>query len=245
MLCSLKNNPVTVAALALILLSLASVGRANAQNLVVNGDFSSGSKGFLYGYEYVDPVANALVPAGVFTVINNPFYPIILNDKGAGMFDYYDHTTGNDTGAFLIVNGAGEPNRMVWGQRIAVKPNTNYYFSTWVSTWTPNEVSPAQLQFRINGELIGPVFVASKTPGVWGVFEATWNSGRHRFADIYIINQNTTEYGNDFGLDDIVFQTTSLPILKGRTLTKLFIPGRTTRPLPAPMISPGEKPSQN
>lgn len=217
---------------------------ANAQNLVTNGDFSAGNTGFLYGYNYVDPVANALVPAGVFTITRNPFYPTTLNDQGAGIFDYYDHSSGNDAGAFLIVNGAGEPNRLVWGQRIAVKPNTNYYFSTWVSTWTPNEVSPAQLQFRINGQLIGPIFQAAKTPGIWGVFEATWNSGKYRFADIYIVNQNTTEYGNDFGLDDIVFQTTSLPVLKGRTLTKLFIPGKTSRPDPLPAKPTQEKPTQ-
>jgi hypothetical protein len=240
-----KSLLVFATTLTVAFLSLGLSTRADAQNLVVNGDFGNGNTGFLFGYEYVEPVANALVPAGVFTVIRNPAYPIVLNDKGAGMFDYYDHTAGNDTGAFLIVNGAGEPNRMVWGQRIAVKPNTNYYFSTWVSTWTPNEVSPAQLQFRINGKLIGPVFTASKTPGVWGVFEATWNSGRNQFADIYIINQNTTEYGNDFGLDDIVFQTTSLPILEGRTLTKLFVPGRRSRPaLPQPLPVP-EKPSRD
>ncbi|MBC8134930.1 MAG: hypothetical protein H8F28_03470 [Fibrella sp.] len=216
-------------------ITIVSTPDANAQNLVTNGDFRAGNSGFLFGYEYAEPVANALVPAGVFTIARNPFYPTVLNDQGAGIFDYYDHTTGNDAGAFLIVNGAGEPNRLVWGQRIAVEPNTNYYFSTWVSTWTPNEVSPAQLQFRINGKLIGPIFMASTTPGVWGVFEATWNSGKYRFADIYIINQNTTANGNDFSLDDIVFQTTSLPLLQGRTLKKLFIPGKTSQPrLPLP-----------
>ncbi len=212
--------------LSIATISCLVVSGAQAQNLVVNGDFSAGNSGFLYGYDYVEPFANTLVPAGVFTVVHNPVFPVVLNDKGAGMFDYYDHTLDNASGSFLIVNGAGEPNRVVWGQRIPIKPHTDYYFSTWVSTWTPDEVSPAQLQFRINGQLIGPVFVASKTPGVWGVFEATWNSGNFKFADIYIVNQNTTEYGNDFGIDDIVFQTTSLPILQGRVLSKLFIPDK-------------------
>lgn len=217
-----------VGALAL-LVAAPFAATANAQNLVANGDFSAGNADFLYGYKYVEPVADALVPAGVFTVAHSTRRPAVLNSAGAGIFDYYDHTTGDDKGAFLLVNGSGVPDQMVWGQRVTVKPFTNYYFSAWVSTWTPDEVSPAQLQFRVNGRLIGPIFVASKTPGVWGVFEAVWNSGNSTLADIYIINQNTESYGNDFGLDDIAFQQTSLSVLGGRRLRHTFFPPTPVR----------------
>ncbi|MBC8143168.1 MAG: hypothetical protein H7Y38_17210 [Armatimonadetes bacterium] len=204
---------------------------AGAQNLVVNGDFSDGNTGFLHGNKYVEPVADALIPASVFTVARNTHRPFLLNSAGAKMFDYFDHTTGDDKGAFLLVNGAGEPGQIVWGQRIAVKAYTNYYFSTWVSTWTPDEVSPAELQFRINGKLIGPVFTASETAGLWGVFEAVWNSGNNTVADIYVINQNTQGYGNDFALDDIMFQRTPLSILGGRRLRSTFYPAKPKVPI--------------
>ena len=222
------------------LAALTSVPAAQAQNLVRNGDFSEGNTDFAYGYEYVAPLTDNLVPGGTFSVVGNPAKPVTLCTKGAGMFDYFDHTKNDASGSFMVVNGAGTPNTLVWGQRIKVKPYTKYYFSTWVSTWTPDEVNPARLQFSINGKLIGPIFEAPKQPGVWGVFEATWTSGASNYADISIVNQTTQEYGNDFGLDDIVFYTNSLPELKGRVLSKLFVPEKPAKPGKA--VSPDIKP---
>ena len=78
------------AALALLaVLTLAGSRKAGAQNLVVNGDFSAGNTGFLYGYKYVEPVADALIPAGVFTVAGNTHRPFLLNSAGAKMTDYF------------------------------------------------------------------------------------------------------------------------------------------------------------
>src|SRR3546814_16032086 len=55
---------------------------------------------------------------------------------------------------------------LVWFESgIAVEANTTYFFSTWIASTYP--VSPAQLNFSINGASIGPTFVASSTPGEW------------------------------------------------------------------------------
>ncbi len=163
------------------------------ENLVRNGNFSSGNTQFTSGYSYCS-TSNCLYPEGYYAVGQNAnFYH--------GNFVGRDHTTGN--GNFMIVNGTGVPNTIVWSESITVKPGTNYNFSAWVMTLVAS--NPARLQFQINGVTIGTIFDAPLTSAVWQNFFVTWNSGGATTAVITILNQNTNLSGNDFGLDDISF----------------------------------------
>ena len=162
-------------------------------SLVKNGSFTSGNTQFSSGYSYCS-TANCLYPEGYYSVGTNAnFYH--------GNFVGRDHTTG--TGNFIIVNGTGVLNTIVWSQNITVKPGTNYNFSAWVMTLVIS--SPAKLQFQINGVTIGSIFDAPITTETWQNFANTWNSGASTTATITILNQNTTLAGNDFGIDDISF----------------------------------------
>jgi len=163
--------------------------------LVTNGDFSAGNTGFSSSYSYCN-WPGCMGPEGTYAVNTNP------NVFNGGFCACGDHTSGS--GNFMIVNGAGTPGLSVWCQTIAVTPNTNYDFSTWVTSL--NGGSPALLQFSINGIPLGGIFLAPST-GVWQQFFSVWNSGANTSATICIVNQNTTLGGNDFGLDDISFQT--------------------------------------
>lgn len=120
----------------------------SSQNLVVNGDFEAGNTGFTSDYTYCN-TGNCLQPESFYAVGANPtfFHSAFVGN---------DHTTG--TGNLMIVNGAGTPNTNVWCQTITVTPNTQYLFSTWVSSMVAN--SPAILQFSINGITIGSAFNA-------------------------------------------------------------------------------------
>ncbi|MBN8687740.1 MAG: gliding motility-associated C-terminal domain-containing protein [Chitinophagales bacterium] len=161
-------------------------------NLITNGDFSAGNSGFNSQYLY-DPGSG--YNPGVYTVTNN------LQAWHPAMPACGDHTTG--TGNMMAVNGAETPNEKVWTQTIAVQPNTNYMFSTWLQHVTSS--NPARLQFSINNVTLGPVFVANNSTCIWDQFYATWNSGNNTTAIISIVNQNIVYSGNDFTLDDIVF----------------------------------------
>jgi gliding motility-associated-like protein len=165
-------------------------GYVPGASAVINGDFSGGSVGFTSDYS-LNPDTQT---EGTYFVTTNAN----LTHPG---FTGVDHTTG--TGNFLVVNGSSTPNSSVWCQTITVQPNTDYVFSTWVSTLAVG--SPAILQFSINGSTLATPFTAPSVTGVWDEFYATWNSGANTTATICIVNQNTSLGGNDFGLDDIFF----------------------------------------
>jgi gliding motility-associated-like protein len=157
---------------------------------MTNGDFEGGATGFNSDYT----LNSNTQTEGTYFVTTNAN----LTHPG---FTGLDHTTGS--GNFLVVNGSSTPNSSVWCQTVAVQPNTNYVFSTWVSTLAIG--SPAVLQFSINGINISDPFTAPSVTGVWDEFYTTWNSGSQTTATICIVNQNTSLGGNDFGIDDIFF----------------------------------------
>jgi gliding motility-associated-like protein len=159
-------------------------------NIVANGDFGAGNTGFTSDYT----LNSNTQQEGTYFVTSNANF---THPNFVGV----DHTTG--TGNFLIVNGSGVANSSVWCQTISIQPNTDYIFSSWVSTLAPG--SPALLQFSINGVQVGNVFQAPANTGTWIQFYTPWNSGSNTTAVICIVNQNTTLGGNDFGIDDIFF----------------------------------------
>ncbi len=161
-------------------------------NLIANGNFSAGNTGFQSEYQY-NPSSG--FDPGVYTVTSNlPAWHPSMPACG-------DHSSGN--GKMMVVNGAEIPNVKVWSQTVAVQPNTNYAFSTWLQHVT--SVNPAMLQFSINNTIIGPVFIANNTACIWDQFYTIWNSGNNTSASIAIVNQNQVYTGNDFALDDISF----------------------------------------
>lgn len=167
------------------------VGQQPGQELVANGDFQGGNTGFTTQYQYT---TTNLVPEGTYAVVTNPT-PLHQAFLGS------DHTTG--TTNFMAVNGSINPGYKVWCQTVNVIPNTDYNFSTWISTLVVS--SPAELEFSIDGQLLGTPISAPGALNTWTQFFATWNSGSATTVEICIVNANTTAGGNDFGLDDISF----------------------------------------
>jgi len=169
--------------------------------LVTNGDFESGNTGFNSSYTYVSnpaPVTNNLLEAE-YTVKKDP-------SKTHQCFaNCDDKTTGN--GNMLIFNGSKFSNVEIWSQTITVQANTDYAFSAWLQNVTcPPFGFNAELQFSINGVLVGSVFRSESAVCIWKQFYEVWSSGSSTSAKISIINQYTSADGNDFALDDISFR---------------------------------------
>jgi hypothetical protein len=173
-----------------------------SNDLVANGDFSLGNT--LFASNYIVPVT-----PGPFGLLSNPGTYLVTTDPNLGhtnFLSFGDHTTG--TGNMMVCNGSAVANDIVWTETISVTPNTNYNFSAWVaSVYNTTAGNEAQLQFSINGSLLGTAFSAPFTGGVWANFATNWNSGVSTSAVITIVDQNFTAPGaNDFALDDIFYQ---------------------------------------
>jgi len=158
-------------------------------NLVANGNFNAGNSGFSSEYIY-NPTS----------LWNEGTYAITTNANNV-----HPNFVGTGAGNFLVVNGSTSPGTEVWCQNVTVEPNTNYNFSSIVSTVAGG--NSAVLQFSINGNTIGTPFNAPNNTGNWQEFNATWASTTTATAEICVVNQNTGGSGNDFALDNINFTT--------------------------------------
>jgi len=165
-------------------------------NLVTNGDFEAGNTGFSSSYGYVAPVTNALTPEGKYTIVTTP--NLVHNDFSSEP----DHT---DPGTLqMVINGYVTAGVFVWRQTVNIIPNTFYRFTYWEQSVHPT--NPSVLQLYVNGVAAGPVYTADAATNIWKEFVYNWYSGNNTVAELSLINQNTVAAGNDFALDDIVFQ---------------------------------------
>jgi hypothetical protein len=168
-------------------------------NLVVNGNFESGNTGFATSYTLSSGASDGLWNPGIYAVIADP------HSQHSNFCILGDHTTGS--GLQFVANGAGTPQK-IWepATLITVSPNTNYQFRYWVQTVDPGDSNPSQTQLLINGTPAGPICTASAVQGSWTQFVYNWNSGSSTTADLILMSENTVGSGNDFAIDDIVFQ---------------------------------------
>ncbi len=165
-------------------------------SLLANGDFSLGAAGIVSEYEYV--ARHDYLPGGFYSVVKDA--QAIHRGFAACRSD---HTGSN--GNMLTVNGTNVEDMIVWQTSVDVKPDTTYFFSTWVAHVTLPDLNPARLRFSINGAGLGAPFDASGEPCAWRQFFTTWSSGSAEKATISIVNKNLVLDGNDFALDDITF----------------------------------------
>ncbi|MEM9820155.1 MAG: hypothetical protein AAF985_03755, partial [Bacteroidota bacterium] len=165
---------------------------------IPNGDFELGNTNFSSDYNYIDP-GNPIgfLSPGAYTTITSP--ALIWSN----LPPCDDHTLGNGTGQSMVINGNGIVGENVWCTTLAASPNTDYYFSAWVTTLNP--LFPPQLQITVNGNPVGTTFNAGGTPCNWEPFGAAFNSGAATSVNICLSNQNSGNgfLGNDFALDDM------------------------------------------
>jgi hypothetical protein len=206
-----------------------------AEELIVDGSFTNfdpANPSFFTEYTqnqayYVNGNgATGLWPEGYYAVNVNANGTTTTTPPGYHTAFYGRDHTNNATGPrnFMMVNGGaliGNPQRqpVIWRQEVTVEPFTEYYFSAWAMNLNPG--SPARLQFKINGQLVGTVLDLDNAPKPasqaqvsldnWREFRSnpSWSSGSATTAIIEIVNLNTALGGNDFALDDISFGTLS------------------------------------
>ncbi|MBN1505629.1 MAG: hypothetical protein JW955_02215 [Sedimentisphaerales bacterium] len=181
-----------VSALCLAALVMMIPAGTVCAGLIFNGDFELGHSGFATDYIYTTD----LTSSGTVVVGFDP------SDHHPSAASYGDRTRGD--GRMLIVNGSTDGNATVWGQTVAVKPNTQYAFLYWLSAWTAAaDTRQAQIRCLINELRVGAAGFSGTTVGQWGCVLLRWNSGSVSQASIRLADRTGTEADNDFALDGI------------------------------------------
>lgn len=184
----------------LFLITAFSILNVSAQNLIVNGDFTSGNSGFTSGYSNVISLPLSGIK-GSYDIVANP------NAWFAPFAACPDHTTG--TGRMMVVDGSDVNNTKLWEQTVTVVPGKTYQFSYYLqSVTTP---SPARIEILINGVSLGVPNTAPATTCSWAQRIYSWNSGVSNSAIITIYDREISGNGNDFAIDDLSFTTCPNP----------------------------------
>src|SRR5665648_73950 len=190
---SLSQNPSIGGATAAMSGTYTVIGSAlSGTNLVSNGDFEAGNTGF--GSAYLN--SSDLTPEGTYAVVANP------NSVHSGYTNCVDHTPAGTLQ--MVVNGALTGGVNVWSQSVNVVAGTDYQFTYWVQSVVDS--NPSQLQLYVNNLPAGPTYTANTAICSWKKFMYNWNSGSSTTALLSLVNKNLETGGNDFALDDIVFE---------------------------------------
>ena len=169
-------------------------------------------------FTYVLPVPDEFVPDdGEYTVQN------IMNNTRPNIIGSWwriaDHTTGDETGRMMVVNGFN-PGAIFFRDIVAVEPNTNYLFSSWILNLfkVPGYANPA-LGVRIIGEngdilysamLGGEITVSTEAPE-WREVGTVINSGDNTNITVEFISEGPAAIGNDYAIDDVSLREIEVP----------------------------------
>lgn len=171
-------------------------------NLITNGNFELGRKWFSTQYAFSQDVQKE----GTYVVGTDP------KAHHPGAHSFGDHTTGR--GQMLIVNGGSYAADAIWQSTLKVAPDTTYEFSGWTTSWSMNpddgtasDPTPGRFQMYVDGQRIGAVHKVESKSGVWNKFVVSWKSSADKpYVVLKIVNTNTSEIGNDFSIDDLIFK---------------------------------------
>lgn len=94
-----------------------------------------------------------------------------------------------------------------WATCISYTPSPIDYGSYTLTFWGGSSYveNPAQIQVKINGDVVGSTLLLSSTVPGWLQYTATWNAGAVNHANIELFDLRNVYSGDDFVLDDISF----------------------------------------
>lgn len=185
----------TLNALAMLLLA----GSACGDTLTT---FSSGSIAPGTSSYFVSPT---MVEAGTYNVVS-------FDTLHGSWSDFFDHTSGDETGRFMVVNGgSGSGGGMAWGATISVLAGTDYELGAWFASVYGFAV--ASLKFVVIGDttLTSGTFTAPGPTGVWEQSTFGFNTGSATSVTVQIWDTTGISDGNDYAIDDITLDVVPGP----------------------------------
>jgi hypothetical protein len=183
-----------------LLATLALAACANAQ--IVNGDFQAGNTGFSSGFTYSTSGGSpGLYDEGTYGVVS---YDTLHPSWG----DFFDHTFGDATGLYEVVNGATNNTSAgpSWGELVTLAPFTQYTLSAWFASVYGG--APSAVEFRVDGVLVTPSVQLGPVIGAWEQHSVTFTTGASASVLLQIWDTSGVQSGNDYAIDDITLTPT-------------------------------------
>jgi hypothetical protein len=184
------------------------------------GDATNPYPGLAPDFTYVVPSpAEATPDDGEYTIQN------IMNDNfnntgyrpGGTWWRIADHTRGNETGRFMLVNGY-QPGAVFFTTEVDVKANTDYLFSAWIINVYKQFESPpgiiiANPEFSVkitgeDGEILYEAPLGGEIPREefvpqWKQIGTVINTQDNSRINIEFISEGPAAFGNDYAVDDV------------------------------------------
>ncbi|ACA54238.1 putative cell surface protein [Clostridium botulinum A3 str. Loch Maree] len=170
-------------------------------------------------FTYVLPNPNTYTPAGSEYTVQN-----IMNDalsEGIGAWwRIADHTTGNETGRMMVVNGFN-PGAIFFRDVVSVQPNTNYLFSSWILNLFKVIGYPnPELGVRIlasNGDVLYSATLGAQIPvntnaPEWKQIGTVINSQNNTSLTVEFLSEGPEVIGNDYAIDDVALNEVQVPL---------------------------------
>lgn len=169
-------------------------------------------------FTYVLPNPAVFAPMGGEYTVQN----IMNNSMSAQIGAWWriaDHTVGNETGRFMVVNGFN-PGAVFFRDTVTVQPNTNYLFTSWIlNLFKVNGYPDPELGVRIldeNGDVLYSATLGSLIPvnvnaPEWKQIGSVVNSQNNTSLTVEFLSEGPEVIGNDYAIDDISFNEILVP----------------------------------
>ena len=179
-------------------------------------------------FEYVLPLSHPVQTPGYTPWFHAPEdgeYTVqnILNDDNSNRIGAWwritDHTTGNETGRMMVVNGYN-PDAAFFSEEVSVKPNTHYLFSAWIiNLFKSTGWADPKLGVKIfdeNGKEIysatlGILIPVNTILPEWKQIGTVINSYDNTKLTVEFLSEGDAAVGNDYAIDDISLNEITVP----------------------------------
>lgn len=170
-------------------------------------------------FTYVVPDPTKFTPIDGEYTVQNIMTDAMSNVIGA-WWRIADHTTGNETGRMMVVNGFN-PGAVFFRSTVPVTPNTNFLFTTWIlNLFKVTGFPPAQLGVRIldqNGNILfqqalGVLIPVNTNAPEWKQIGTVINSLDNTQLTVEFFSEGEAVVGNDYAIDDVALNEIEVPI---------------------------------
>ncbi|VIG19369.1 cell surface protein [Clostridioides difficile] len=169
-------------------------------------------------FTYVVPDPTKFTPLDGEYTVQNIMTNAMSNVIGA-WWRIADHTTGNETGRMMVVNGFN-PGAVFFKSTVQVTPNTNFLFSTWIlNLFKVTGYPPPQLGVKIfdqNNNILYQATLGAQIPvntnaPEWKEIGTVINSQNNNQLTVEFFSEGESVIGNDYAIDDVSLREITVP----------------------------------